>query len=134
MESVNKGVVPNNKGIAETLDVVDFLVSTGNVVHAVKAPESAGGTDVTFTEYATFLPLALKVKPMVDGISEVSSELLFDSLTEEEKQLFVDKVMESEYLQDMNSEEVVRDVFDVIVPLKNFITKYFLTKSAVAKE
>jgi hypothetical protein len=51
----------NSKGVKETLDVLDFLVSMGNTVKSVKDPNSAGGTSITVTEYASFIPLALKV-------------------------------------------------------------------------
>jgi hypothetical protein len=119
----------SQKGVKETLDVLDFLVSMGNTVKAVKDPESAGGTNITMAEYASFIPLVLKVQPMVEGIGEVDDELLYDTITEDEKQLLIDKLMSSEYIRAAaNGEEVLKDALDAVIPLKNFITKYFLPK------
>jgi hypothetical protein len=66
---------------------------------------------------------------LIEGIVDVDDELIYDVITDEEKQLLIDKLMSSEYISNIaNGEEVLNDAMDAIIPLKNFITKYFLPK------
>jgi hypothetical protein len=76
----------NNQSVNETIEVIDAAVGLFNRIKEVKAETSAGGTEVTTSEYLGSITLAPVLFSGISGIQNVPAEL-GDELTDEEEAL-----------------------------------------------
>lgn len=112
----------NKKGIASTINAIDFLVALGSAVATSLEDGSFSVLDAL-----NFYDPAKKLFPFVSGISDIPSEL-GDVITEEEQVEIVERIKKSGFLQG-RSEEVAIEALDLVLHMKRFIFKNFINKN-----
>lgn len=117
-------VMENKKGVKEFIDVLDFVVSTGNTVKQITAADSPGGKDVVLTEYVKLVSPLTSLPSAITGITEVPAELT-DTITEAEQKEIYDALNNAD-VDDVNKEEWLKDHLDAILKLKALIFKWYI--------
>ena len=119
-------IMINKEGINEFLDVLEFIVSTGNTVKEITSADSAGGKEIVLTEYIKLISPITALPKAITGISKVPAQLA-DVITSEEQQAIYD-ILNKAQVNDVNKEEWLKDHLDAILKLKELIFKWYVKK------
>lgn len=119
-------VMVNKEGVSEFIDVLDFIVNTGNTIKHITADDSPGGKDVVLTEYVQLVSPLTSLPAAITGITKIPAELS-DTITEEEQKLIYDVLNKAE-VDDSKKEEWLKDHLDAVLKLKELIFKWYVKK------
>lgn len=117
-------VMVNKEGVSEFMDVLDFVVNTGNTIKHITAEDSPGGKDVVLTEYVQLVSPLTSLPAAITGISKVPAELVDTITIEEQKQIY--DALNAAEVDDAKKEEWLKDHLDAVLKLKELIFKWYV--------
>lgn len=114
----------NNYDVSNLTAIIEFLGSLGKTTKSALADDGK----VSLTELIMYFPALMKLPGVIRAFPNVTKELT-DEITAEEIKQLQDVLVASECLPEQ-SKAAVTDGIKLAADLKNYIYKYFITKSA----
>lgn len=107
--------------IANLLKILEFLSAIGKTTSAALADDKK----ISFSEMAGYLPILLKLPGVLSAFPEIPKELSTEFSKEDIETLKT--VLKDSGVVPVNSEAAVYEGLEIMINLKNYIFKYFVS-------